>query len=164
MVDIANAKLWEKDALQIGVVYTHPRDGWTLNVTPEWARELADMVDAMADNGVDMPILTKHNFDEKPPIEDVLGYVRGANISGGWLRLLCAFKGDDAEKTARGVDRVSAGLERSLVDGQGRRYSPALSHLAVTPFPIVDGQDGFLRVAASRGVADAALCCFTMVL
>lgn len=152
----AGAGLFEKDALVIGTTYVHPRDDWTLPVTSEWAGDFVRTVGTMVANGVDMPILKGHNFDEKPDPDDVLGYVKGANVSNGRVRLMAQFKGEDAENTARGVDRVSVGLLKTLTDGQGRTYTNALHHLAITPFPVVDGQTDFVPVAASRGQATQA--------
>jgi hypothetical protein len=143
------------DMLQIGKTYRHPIDKWRLKVTPELANKIVDEFSRMAENGVDVPVLAKHSFDERPELSDVLGYLRGVSIDEdrGWLRGESEFIGKDSIKIAEKVNRVSAGMLQKMKDGQARTYSPALHHLAVTPFPVVDDQSDFVPLAASRGSA-----------
>lgn len=147
----AGAGLFRKDVLEVGKTYNHQKAGWTLPVTAEFAKRLVDQVGLMVANGVDIPILKRHNWDDAPDPEEVLGYCKGLSADDSEVEATCKFSDDDCATLAKRVGRVSVGLVDEIQDSQGRSYGPALHHIALAPHPVVEGQEDFVPIAASRG-------------
>ncbi|MCH7813904.1 MAG: hypothetical protein IID40_07775 [Planctomycetes bacterium] len=150
-IDAYPRQTFTADLLKIGTTYRHPKDGWKLKVTRELAAKIAASAERMIANGVPVPVLARHSFNSEPPIEDVLGYLRGVFVEDGWLRARLEFRGANAIEAGQRIDRVSIGLLPELVDGEGRAYFNAIQHVALTPYPLVDDQRGLVPIAASRG-------------
>ncbi len=139
------------DLLKIGTTYRHPKDGWELEVTPELADKIVATSQAMQSDGVAVPIVSVHSFDEEPDPDTVLGSFKGAFVEDGWVRGVQEFRGKAAIDAARRVNHLSVGLLPELTDGESHTYTDAIQHVALTPYPVVNQQRDFVPLAASRG-------------
>lgn len=165
-----------KDVIFDGT-FKHPVKGYTLNVTPEWRKKLAERFAEMSANGVKIPIYTTH----KGGTANTLGYVT-AIVNGdseqakalesrracpvcGCLNCNCLdasraldpstmyavfeFADFEAEQVARRVQQVSLNISPDVKDGLGNKYGEAIDHIAITPEPVIPGQGEFQRLAFS---------------
>jgi hypothetical protein len=90
--------------------------------------------------------------DHKRTSQNARGFVISTGIRDGWIEAVMQLIGSDAAIEAS-RNRVSPGIRKDFVDGQGRKYPGLfLEHLALTPIPVADSQGPLL--AASRGAED----------
>ncbi len=132
-----------KDALRVGT-YAHPAGRYSLSVTRDKLDGYAATFSAMRANGVGVPIL----MDHAPTAAATLGWIVAVRRDGDRLLELHQFLGEAARDTGL-RNHVSLGIDPDFVDGRGVRYGEAIVHSAVTPVPVVPGQDEF--TAASAG-------------
>jgi hypothetical protein len=134
------------DALPIGE-YVHPTKGFKLPVDRARQTKLINTFARMQANKVDVPIVKDH----RETADSTLGYVVGMKLSGDRLMELHQFLGEDARDVGL-RNRISVGIDPDFKDGLGNEYGEAIRHSAITPVPVVPGQQDFL--AASRGPAE----------
>jgi hypothetical protein len=157
-----------KDLIATGE-YKHPKLGWTLDTDGARMGRWCKAFSKMQENGVKVPIYADHN----PGAESCLGYLcdvfRGGDPKAfarnpGLFKLppekmpldpkrlygVHEFADDTSESVANRVGQVSVLIDKAMKDGKGNDYGEAIRHVAVTPEPVVGGQSGFVRLAASR--------------
>ena len=160
-----------KDVLSAGK-WTHPKKKWTLNATRDGMDALCEQFARMSQNGEAVPIQLDHN----PSAANTLGYLRGL-VRGGTpaammlqarrfpdgqgqpldpdtMYAVCEPSDADCAKTMKRVKKVSVNIEPNVKDGKGNEYGTAITHVAVTPFPVVGGQRDFEALAASKTESD----------
>ena len=133
-----------KDALRVGR-YAHPSGRYALDVTRQKLDGYARTFAAMRANGVGVPILADH----APTAAATLGWIVDVRRDGDRLLELHQFLGEQARDTGL-RNHVSLGIDPDFVDGRGVRYGEAIVHSAVTPVPVVPGQDDFQPAAAGE--------------
>lgn len=132
-----------KDLIRLGS-YTKASTDQSLDVTSEKLQHWADTANAMNTAGVKIPV----NLDHEMSADATRGYARDFFVSGGTLFATIDLIGQDAIDMA-GRTEVSIGLTPKIVDGKGNEYENAIEHVALTSFPVVPGQGGFIKL--SRG-------------
>ncbi len=144
------AYFW-KDVIACGT-YRHPSSEFSVSVDPQriarWAQTGRDMLAG----GVAIPI----NCDHSDAARDCVGYVRDFAVRGDRLLALCQLIGEDAPLLAA-RNLVSAGIVPDFTDGQGRRWGDAIVHIALTPVPVVGGQEAFMQAASATGAVDGQI-------
>ena len=149
--------------------YEHPELGWKLGVDGKRRGVWEKAFGQMQANGVKVPIYADH----KPGARNTLGYLTDvfqggdmnaiarhpelANLPAGKLPLdtskmygIHEFTDQASADLANRVGQVSVLIDKDMTDGAGNSYGEAIRHVAVTPEPIVPGQQDFVRLAASR--------------
>jgi hypothetical protein len=126
-----------KDAIRVGT-YAHPSGRYALEVTRQKLDGYARTFAAMRSNGVGVPIL----MDHAPTAAATLGWIVAVRRDGDRLLELHQFLGEQARDTGL-RNHVSLGIDPDFVDGRGVRYGEAIVHSAVTPVPVVPGQEPF---------------------
>ena len=150
--------------------YQHPVQKWTLAVSPERMDRWCSIFAKMRAAGVRVPIYSDHT----PTAANTLGYIedlfRGGDTSAlaRWpalaklppdklpsdpsrLYAVHAFADAACAQQAQRVGQVSVLIDKDFRDGNGNEYGEVIRHVAVTPEPVIGGQQGFVRMAASRG-------------
>jgi hypothetical protein len=114
--------------------------GDTVNASPELLTYWMQTFHTMKKNGVDVPLLKHHSFDDEPEL--VIGYMDEMFLDkDGWLSGIATLRGDGVE-LAQKVNKVSIGV-KTYKDGLGRVYKNAIQHVALTAYPVVPDQRGF---------------------
>lgn len=157
-----------KDVMRVGH-YEKKSDGWKLDVDTEKMDEWIAAFDAMAKDGVEVPLLKYHSFGEGDPhnadpekrksadAENTLGYIR--EMRREWigdedhLFVSIEFNSPDSADLAFKVGRTSPGIVSDYEGGNGKQYGEVIEHLALTPRPVVPGQQGFKIAASNRTAA-----------
>lgn len=124
--------------------WVNARAGFTLEVDRErlgrWAERFAEMAAA----GIRVPVPWGHSYDPR----DNAGFVEAVEVRGGALWGLLDVPGrDDAERLGRTVRGVSVSINPHFVDGAGRDWGEVIEHVALTNYPVVAGQGGFVPAA-----------------
>jgi hypothetical protein len=100
----------------------------------------------MRDNGVKVPIPLGHDFGH----DNNRGWVTDLFVDGDSLVMACElFDQDVASLVAR--NDVSISAVPDFVDGKGKKYDYAITHVALTPIPLIPGLADFVPIAASFG-------------
>jgi hypothetical protein len=129
--------LW-KDVIRAGR-YRHPNLRFTIDVDRARLDHWARVFSRMTANGVRVHIPADHS----DAAADNRGYVLRMKCIGDRLMALCQFIGADAVRDAA-RNQVSIGVAPTFIDGKGRVYRDAIVHVALTPVPVVPGQDDFI--------------------
>lgn len=130
--------------------YKHPNDGWTANINKDRRANWVAVFDEMKKNGVAVPVPISDDEDHhKVTPKNNGGYVIGMENDGKSLFAILEMVGKDAIDAA-GRNDVSVFVEQGFTDGKGVNYGEAVTHVCLTPTPIVPGLDGFIPIAASR--------------
>jgi len=135
--------------------YIHPNDHWTLNVDSNRIKTFLSNFHQMKERGIKVPVLKAHSFEE-PTSDNCVGYLEDMYVDEeGWLAAVHGLT-DRGVDYAERVGQVSVGIERDYRDGLGNSYGEAITHVAITPIPVVPGQTDFqrVRVAASINCVD----------
>ncbi|MBI5724608.1 MAG: hypothetical protein HZA50_11655 [Planctomycetes bacterium] len=133
-----------KDIMRTGV-YRHPKNGWTLDVTPERMDRWIASFRAMRENGVDAEIVVDHSVKAA----DVQGELVDMARDGDTLYAVHEFVGQDAINLAKKCKNVSVLIEKDFRDGQGNSYGEAITHSSLVQQPVMPGQLPFMPIAAS---------------
>ena len=155
-LELARSLTFRKDTLHTGEFTGE--DGAALNITSERLAEIEQAFKDMQANGVKVPIYASthqqaftdtHDTDDAPArvAENCIGYIGDALQDGEQLELIHEFADDEAVKIAKRVQQVSACIEPDFVDGLGRHYPHAITHVLLTPEPAVSAQSDFKEVA-----------------
>ena len=132
-----------KDGISVGE-YVHPKKGFKLNITEDRLSKLSRNFQKMLSNGVAVPILKDHQ--EKA--DATLGYILDTKVEDGTLWELHQFLGEDARDIGL-RNFVSLGIDPDFTDGRGKSYGEAIVHSAITPVPVIPGQQGFVSLSSS---------------
>lgn len=141
-------KRLDKDAIRVGR-YVHPREGWELDVDEARIDRWVKNMSRMLAKGVTIPLVKGHDVS----CDTTLGYVQAVRREGQELRLVTEVPDDERAAQCERVNNVSVYVERDYMDGTGERYDETITHVALTPEPVVPGQGGFISIAASSGRA-----------
>ena len=142
---------YDKEALRVGT-YKHPTAGWTLHVDQDRLDRMVQTFNRMKQAGVTSDVTVDHSQSAR----DKVGEIVGARRDGDRLILTHQFADEEGEKLARRAPEVSVEIEPELVDGQANTYRDALVASSIVRQPVVPGQSGFAKVAASRDDAGQA--------
>lgn len=145
---LAAARRFAKDAITVGR-YVHPKHRWELDVTPESIDAFVRTFASMKKNGVRVPLVKDHVVNS----DSTVGYVDEMYRDGDRLMFEATVEGDSEASTLRRIKQVSVFIEREFKDGKDNEYVDAITHVALTPSPVVPGQSDFVPIAASRGQA-----------
>lgn len=136
------ASYFWKELIKTGEYVNEPRK-FELSVPDDRIKGWAKTGKAMLAAGVRIPIVCDHSEKARDAVGNVIDFK--ADASG--LLSLCQFIGPDAPLLAARND-VSVGIREKFIDGSGRDWGDAITHVALTPVPVVGGLDPF--IAASR--------------
>lgn len=139
-------KVYSKDLIRVGK-WTVPQTGMEFSVTREDLAHWRETFLAMSAAGVKVPVPEGHTDD---PAKN-RGYVEDMTVDGDTLRASIRLIGDDAIKLAS-RNEVSIFVPPSLTDGKANTYTRPIAHVALTPVPVISGQEAFVPIAASRGM------------
>ena len=142
-----------KDAIRVGN-YRMPSDGREVPVDESRIDTWIDHFFSMQEHGVKVPVLGDHSEDtpseRKSPSERTKGYVTDMFRKDDTLYYVQEFGNRESETLATTVDQVSINVEPDFVDGEGREYGEAITHIALTPKPVVPGQNSFIPMSMIR--------------
>lgn len=135
---------FRKDIISVGE-WVHPNTGEKISVTRERLARFAATFAAMKAAGVRVPVPSDHTESA----EKNRGWVEDMWVEGDRLYAELSLIGDDAIREAS-RNHVSIFLMGKLTDGKGNEYDDAIAHVALTPTPVISGQDGFIALSAGR--------------
>lgn len=136
-------KLYRKKILKVGN-FEKSTDGIKFDVTPRSLDHLVNTFKEMRANGVRVPLPMGHTTDESKN----KGWVVDMEHDGESLWATIQFTVDNAEELTKSND-VSVYIPHEKKDGQGRLYHRPITHVALTPYPVIPGLGDFQAVAAS---------------
>ena len=147
-----------KELIRVGK-YVKDLDGdrrMEFEVTADSLKNWVAQFSRMRQNGVKVPIPELHqdaDWEAKARAEDEgsnnRGWVDEMFVDGGSLMMACTLIGDDALNAAQRND-VSIHSPPRFVDGKGVEYVRPITHVAITPKPLIPGLGEFIPIAASR--------------
>jgi hypothetical protein len=144
---------FKKDIVRIGK-WIHPLTGQMIEFDAARLARLVENTEKYRQN-VDkqvVPFPDGHKFGAR----DNMGGVTEFRVEGE--RLVATFEpsGQDIEeKISSGKIRsVSAYIEMPAKDSQGNVYSEAITHVAATPYPVITGQEDFVKLSAKDDAFD----------
>ena len=132
---------FEAKLIRVGS-FSHPTAGWELEVTQSRLRHWLETAKRIIANGNPIPIRAVH---ESADAADSLGFINDLSIEGDWLIGKAQMIGDDAIAAAA-RNYISVEIDEDYADGLGNKYGDAIYAIALTPTPVVTGQQ---RIAAS---------------
>jgi hypothetical protein len=144
---------FRKDIVRIGK-WIHPATGQEIKFDAARLVRLAANTEKYrknADKQV-IPFPDGHSFRA----QDTIGYVEGVSVEGDRLVGIFNPAGKDVEeKLASGKIRsVSAFIDFNVKDSQGNVYDEAITHVAATPYPVVTGQEDFVKLSGNYDLFD----------
>lgn len=149
-------------------------------VTPERIRRWVKTHAAMREAGLNTPVCWGHHLSEVPKYPEEQRFdatqLLGARYNAGYFPELRAANNDTelqavidvpgAESDAKGnliawekidgrelkcaISEVSAAVKDRLTDGRGRVWGDHIAHIAIVPYPVVGGQDGFQALSLKQ--------------
>lgn len=140
-------KTYVKDLIRVGD-WVMPSTGDEFSVTAADLDNWVAQFDRMNANGVKVHVPSGHTNEADANRGYVVGMFREGDTLYGRIELI----GADAIAMASRTE-VSIYVPPSLKDGKGNVYTSPIEHVALTPIPVVSGQDQFRPIAASRGEA-----------
>lgn len=147
-----------KEMIRVGQ-YTHPKQGWTLSVTPERLKTWEANFHKMRQNGT-KPFLPAKHVAEFSGAENY-GYLIDMKVEprtlpdGSKVESLVGLHqliGEDAHRAAA-RNESSVYIQERVKDAQGNTYAEAITHNAIIPDPVVTGLGGFVAMSASASDA-----------
>jgi len=139
---------FRKEVIRDGT-YKHPSAGWQVNVNPARRAKWAAVFDQMSKNGVAVPVPVSDDEDHHLVTpKNNGGFVVGLENDGKSLFAVMEMVGKDNIDAASRND-VSVFVEQGFKDGKGIDYGEAMTHVCLTPTPIVPGLEDFVPIAAS---------------
>ena len=139
-----------KDLIHSGT-YKHPKDGWTMYVTPDRMDVWVASFNKMRENGRGVEAVKDHSFKAEDKVGDVVDMYR----EGDTLYAVHEFIGDDAINLAQRVNTVSPWIEPNFKDGRNE-YGESIVHSAIVQQPVIDSQQPFKAMAASLSGTNAS--------
>jgi len=143
-------KFW-KELIREGE-WTNPQAGFTLRVDAERLGQWQERFDAMAAAGIRVPLPWGHSYDPR----DNAGFVEAVELrrdkpgAAALWGLLHVPDDADAEKLGRTVRSVSVSIHPDYIDGTGRAWGEVIEHVALTNYPVVVEQEGFIHADDDR--------------
>jgi hypothetical protein len=157
-----------KDVASVGD-YIHPVQKWKLSLDRERMDKHCAAFAAMKADGIKVPIYKDHVASTDSTLGYVADIFRGGDQTAlaRWPglaklppeklpadpdRIYAVHEFPDAAcaQQACRVGQVSMFLDKDFTGGNGKKYGEAIRHVAITPEPVIGGQDGFVHLAASR--------------
>lgn len=132
-----------KDLISVGE-YTHPQDGWRLEVTRDRMDAWVASFRRMREDGIDVEVVVDHSFSAR----DEMGCVTDIWRVGDTLYGLHEMRGEGVP-LARKCRNVSIWLDGKYRSGNGKGYGEAIVHSSISQQPIAPGQKPFIEIAAS---------------
>jgi len=152
MEQVGNKK-YIKDAIHVGH-YKHPNGSFDVEIDTARMDRWIDTFWKMQGNGVKVPVFADHNDDtaseRQSPSERTRGYVTDMFRKDDTLYYVQEFGSKESETMATTVDQVSINVDPEFVDGEDRKYGEAITHIAITPKPVVPGQSSFIPMSLIR--------------
>ena len=145
-IDGVPSRVLVKDIIIAGD-WVHPSTGQDVEVSAERLERWASTFAAMSANGVKVYVPLGHTSD---PGRNV-GWVEDMWVEGNKLMARMRIIGEDGILAAA-RNHVSIMAVPELKDGKGNVYKDAIVHVALTPEPVISGQEDF--IAASRGTGN----------
>lgn len=146
--DAGQKQTFAKEVMRVGeFVGAKQGDDTPFTITNMTLDRWVKQFDQMKANGVEVPIPSGHEAGGDPLKN--LGYVRSLYRDGGSLFAQMEMIGQDALDAAR-RNNVSIHTELDFVDCDGNQYSDPITHIALTPNPVVTNLRDFVPIAASR--------------
>lgn len=140
----------DKDVIAVGN-YINPANGQTTYVTPERIDNWVQQTNAMLADGVEIPVV----LDHKENADAARGQIVKSYRKGDRLHMVAQIQGEDWAKQAM-VNKVSPKIHSNFFGGNGKHYGDTITHLGLTPTPVVPGQGNFVTLSASRGAETEA--------
>lgn len=137
--------LFRKELIKIGD-YVKASTGQKFTVDAALLSHWAATFSEMAKNGVVVPIPSTHAGAGDP--DKARGRVKTLFVDGDSLIMTCELIGEDAIAAAERND-VSIHSPPEFTDGKGNMYQQPITHVALTPEPLVPGLSEFISIAAS---------------
>ena len=148
----AGRRFW-KELIREGR-WTNAHAGFTLEVDAARMKQWKEGFDKMAEAGIRVPVPWGHSYDPR----DNAGFVEELELRDSALwGLLSVPNEPDAEKLGRTVTGVSVSINPNFTDGSGRDWGEVIEHVALTNYPVVGPQGGFLPASAVNGDSRRAL-------
>ena len=142
-----------KDAIRVGT-YIHPVHKWQLAVDEAKLSHWVETFKKMKEAGVTVPFVGVKDSgggDHTVNSSTTMSYVKDMFVADGVLSFTVEVDEKDKE-FAKKINQVSIGTKGTFTDGKGNVYKDAIQHIALTPTPIVPGQEGFKELALATGV------------
>jgi hypothetical protein len=140
----ANSKVYKKELIRVGEYYRAGSD-LSFAVTQEVLQHWVNMFGRLTVNGVQVPIPPSH-YD----LDNNHGYVREMFIEDESLYGMIELFGEDEEiEKLVATQDVSIYSPDEFIDGDKNVYIYPITHVALTPFPVVPGLREFEAIAAS---------------
>jgi len=147
------AHRFEKELIREGT-WVHPTKQFTFRVTPKrmqvWLKAFARMKAA----GLKVPLPFGHSCDPR----DNAGFLEDLRVEGNRLiGVLAVARAEDAERIGATIRDVSVCVNPNFVDAHGNRLGEVIEHVALTNYPMVEGQPNFApveRIAAGDDDAE----------
>ncbi len=129
-----------KDLIRVGQYQLS--DGSVLDVTTDDMDHWVAEFDRMSKAGVKVPCPLDHSASADANRGYTKRLWRVGNVLWGELELV----GRDAIDMA-GRTEVSVGIVPEITDGNGEKYANVLEHVALTNYPVVPAQGGFIKLS-----------------
>lgn len=126
--------------------YHHPQDKWTLDMTRNRMERVVASTNRAIENGVAIPVPDGHS---DLSAKNNHGWAKNFRVVDDAIVADVELIGDQADGLSQRAD-VSIFLDPDFRDGKGNSYGETITHVALTPTPVVPGLDGFIPVAAAR--------------
>lgn len=97
---------------------------------------------AMKEAGVNVPIQLDHRDDAAAKAGNLRSLFRVGDTLWGEIEMV----GEDSIALA-GRTEVSIGIREKMRDGKGKDYEDVIEHVALTSYPVVPGQGGFIALS-----------------
>jgi len=140
---------FEKELIREGA-WVHPTKKFTFRVTPGRMRGWLKTFARMKAGGLKVPLPFGHSYDPR----DNAGFLEDLRLEGNRLiGVLAVARPEDAERVGTTIRDVSVCVNPNFVDAHGNRFGEAIEHVALTNYPMVEGQPNFApveRIAAGE--------------
>jgi len=144
---------FEKELIREGT-WLHPTKKFTFRVTPRRMQGWLKAFARMKAGGLKVPLPFGHSYDPR----DNAGFLEDLRLEGNRLvGLLAVPRAEDAERVGSTVRDVSVCVNPDFVDAHGNRFGEVIEHVALTNYPMVEGQPNFApveRIAAGDDDAE----------
>ena len=138
----------EKQVIYVGSFYQEVEDEW-FDVQESDLDNFIVQHDRMLSNGIEVPMPEEHNFMPSDRRGKVLSYYKGLDDKGR-VSLFARVEFKDAQTKRDFKDsQVSLYSPPVFVDGQKNSYPRAITHLALTDYPVVPDLGTWKTIAAS---------------
>lgn len=139
-------RVYTKDLIKCGR-WTIPDTGQNLDVDTARIDGWVDTFNRLTAAGYSVPVPDGHTFTA----DKNRGFVLAMFRDGDTLRAKMKLIGEDGiAAAARNFVSIYAPAKFKYSDG--KTYHDAITHVALTPVPVIPGQEGFSAIAASLGI------------